>query len=216
MRQGELDLKTAEKVAELPAEERKKVAKAEDKKTAAKKALDKQEQDTRHERDGLGALIPSNLIDTFGDPTLPEIVERIKRHHAEAVSIEKHIVNVVVRKSEFFLYAQAGEAIKLIRAAADSAAVAFSRSWRSGCRSASARNVRARGVPIAARAGRGPSSGTTTANSTETRSKCPSSTSKCPTAATPTDAAIRNCAGATAPARLIVGPQSVASSHPPG
>lgn len=75
-------------------------------------------------KDGLGAVIPRGLADTFGDPMLADAIARIDAAHKELVSLEQHVVRTLARKGEFWPYALFGECAKSLRAAADRAAEA--------------------------------------------------------------------------------------------
>lgn len=75
-------------------------------------------------KDGLGAYVPRGLADTFGDPMLADCIARITAAHRELVSIEKHILNTLSRKGEFWPYALFGEAAKSLLEAANRAAEA--------------------------------------------------------------------------------------------
>ena len=75
-------------------------------------------------KDGLGAYVPRGLADTFGDPMLADCIARITAAHRELISIEKHILNTLSRKGEFWPYALFGESAKSLAEAANRTAEA--------------------------------------------------------------------------------------------
>lgn len=75
-------------------------------------------------KDGLGNPVPRELADTFGDPMLAAAIARIDAVHKELLSIEQHVLNTLLRKGEFWPYAQFGECAKSLGASADRAAEA--------------------------------------------------------------------------------------------
>lgn len=78
------------------------------------------------ECDALGEPLPRAVRDTFGDVTLKNAVERIRKAHAELVSIENHIRNSVAPKAGYWPYAHTSKSLESMKAATDLVAVSMS------------------------------------------------------------------------------------------
>lgn len=175
MDKKQLSVKTAAKVADLPAPERKKVAKAADPKKAAKKALERAAEgepepddpaDAAPEppkgepapeplKDGLGNAVPRALVDTFGDPMLAEAVARIDAAHRELISVQQHVLKTLSRKGDVWPYAHYGECAKSLAAAADRLAEA-SRQLADGIPFCACPHCRGEGCPECRQSGAWP------------------------------------------------------------
>jgi hypothetical protein len=131
---GDVSVSAAAEVAKIPEKEQKEAVaagpaavkeKAKEQREK-KKAQPAKKQPEPILKDGLGAVVPRGLADTFGDTMLADAVERIEAIHKELCSVEQHVVTTLARKGEFWPYAQFGECAKSIKGAADAVAVAAS------------------------------------------------------------------------------------------
>lgn len=83
------------------------------------------EQPNTIERDGMGNPVPDCVADTFGDPALKNVVERIRQAHREIVSIESHVKTTLQKKAQFWPFAHYGKSMESLLNAADHVATAM-------------------------------------------------------------------------------------------